>query len=401
MKIITSLDIPYVPQVEKITRAMSQGQGEGSDFLGWLSYPRDVFEDVLQRESEYGRSLREYRHVFCLGIGGSYLGAKAAISALRPRDQRVKFYGNSLSASELKEGLDLYDPRKDHVVVISKSGTTMETAIALRLFLHKALEESEAIIKTGFTAITDEFQGSLHDFALEHEIPSFVVPQDMGGRYSVLSPVGRIPMEAAGIDTVALIRGARNMMEDIEASPAVDYALLRHHLRQRGKMTEIFATFEPRLRDFGAWWQQLFGESEGKGEGAILPVPLTYSTDLHSMGQWVQEGPRNIFETVLTLEGPGTELKIPVLSLEDGLKALEGRSLDHINEVAKEGTLAAHRDGGLPVLELVAAPLREEVMGELFYFFQYACAVSAYLQGVNPFDQPGVEAYKSAMRERL
>lgn len=387
--------------LEAVLDALKKGKASGQEWTGWIHYPvANMAEDV--REVEAYVETIEARDLYVLGIGGSYLGAYAAISALEK--EGVHFYGNSFSARDLERGLSAYDPQKDHLVVISKSGSTRETAMAFRFFLEKA-EAAGVDLSQCVTAITDGKKGKLHDFAESKKIRRFVVPEDMGGRYSVLSPVGLFPMAFAGVDLKALMKGARDTREAIAENPlnnrAAEYALARDGLRAEGKVAEIFATYEPRFAPLGRWWQQLFGESEGKEGKGILPMTLTYSTDLHAMGQWVQEGPRNFFETVLYVEDSGSDLKIPSIAVDDGLDPIEGVAVDEVNRAAFEGTRAAHEAGGVSTISFVYDRFDAYALGEFFYTMEYACALSAYLQGVNPFDQPGVEAYKKAMKERL
>ena len=387
--------------LDLVLDGLKKGSAPGMEWTGWIDYPGEKMAEDIREVKDYVKTI-EARDLYVLGIGGSYLGAYAAICALEK--EGVHFYGNSFSARDLERGLAAYDPKKDHVVVISKSGSTRETAMAFRFFLEKA-EAAGADLSKCVTAITDGKKGKLHDFAEAKKIRRFVVPEDMGGRYSVLSPVGLFPMAFAGVDLEALMKGARDAKDAVVRDPknnrAVDYALARHGFRSEGKVAEIFATYEPRLAPLGRWWQQLFGESEGKEGKGILPLTLTYSTDLHAMGQWVQEGPRNFFETVLYAERSGSDLKIPAMAMDDGLDSIEGVAVDDVNRAAFEGTRAAHEAGNVPTISFVYDAFDAYALGEFFYTMEYACAISAYFQGVNPFDQPGVEAYKKAMKERL
>lgn len=387
--------------LDLVLDGLKKGSAPGMEWTGWIDYPGEKMAEDIREVKDYVKTI-EARDLYVLGIGGSYLGAYAAICALEK--EGVHFYGNSFSARDLERGLRAYDPKKDHVVVVSKSGSTRETAMAFRFFLEKA-EAAGADLSKSVTAITDGKKGKLHDFAEAKKIRRFVVPEDMGGRYSVLSPVGLFPMAFAGVDLEALMKGARDAKDAVARDPknnrAVDYALARHGLRSEGKVAEIFATYEARLAPLGRWWQQLFGESEGKEGKGILPLTLTYSTDLHAMGQWVQEGPRNFFETVLYAERSGSDLKIPAMAMDDGLDSIVGVAVDDVNRAAFEGTRAAHEAGNVPTISFVYDAFDAYALGEFFYTMEYACAISAYLQGVNPFDQPGVEAYKKAMKERL
>ncbi|MDY3118443.1 MAG: glucose-6-phosphate isomerase [Peptoniphilus sp.] len=386
---------------KKILEDVQGKKSPGCEWCGWMDYPSRRMAEDIEEVTSYVKTLQA-RDLYVLGIGGSFLGAYAALSALH--GSRVHFYGNSFSASDLEKGLAAYDPAKDHVVVISKSGSTRETAIAFRLFLQKAVDKG-VDLSHSFTAITDGKRGKLHDFADKHGICRFVVPDDMGGRYSVLSPVGLFPMAFGGIDLEPLMAGAVEAEKAVAARPtenaAFTYALLRDSFRREGKVAEIFATYEPHLAPLGRWWQQLFGESEGKEHRGLMPVTLTYSTDLHAMGQWVQEGPRNVFETVLYIEHTGSDLVIPAFDMDDGLHSVEGRTVEEVNRAAFMGTRAAHEAGGVPTISMVYDRFGAYELGEFLYIMEYACAISAYLDGVNPFDQPGVEAYKKAMAERL
>ncbi|MDQ0508137.1 Glucose-6-phosphate isomerase [Aedoeadaptatus ivorii] len=387
-------------EIFAIVEAMRSKTAPGVEFTGWLDYPsRTMEEDVAEIEAYADRIQAE--RIFVLGIGGSYLGAYAAACALDA--DGLYFTGNSFSAADLSDALNRYDPARDHVVVISKSGSTMETAIAFRLFLERAGGESEHL--RHFTIITDAQKGPLRDFAIENGIRRFVVPEDMGGRYSVLSPVGLVPMALGGIDIREVLRGARDMEAECAKDPAenkaAEYALFRDAMRRDGKVGEIFAVYEPKLMALGKWWQQLFGESEGKDGRGMIPVPLVYSADLHSMGQWIQQGPKTFFETVLFIEDGDASLAVPDLDMKDGLNGIANKAISEVNRAAFTGTRAAHEAGGVDTASLVCEKMDAYQLGRFFYFMEYACALSAYLDGVNPFDQPGVEDYKQAMRERL
>lgn len=397
----------YKKKVEKIHEEMEAGTSVGSEFLGWLHYPSSQTEKELREIAKYGETLnRENEKIICLGIGGSFLGALASIKALSEYSEKVVFYGNSFSALELEKGLKSYNPKKDHLIVISKSGTTMETSIAFRLFRKKAYEQLGEDSFLRMTAITDGKKGSLLSFAREKGIKRFVIPGDIGGRYSVLSPVGLLPMAACGIDIVSIMDGAKKMEEnlmetDLKKNHAYRYAVLRRILYDKGKKIEIFASYEPKLFQISDWFKQLFGESEGKQEKGILPINLLYSTDLHSMGQFVQEGPKNLFETILSVEKSLSDLTLPNMDSIDGLEGYEGMKIDYMNSMARQGTIKAHVEGGVPNIIIEMLDLSEFSLGGLFYFLQKACAMSAYLQGVNPFNQPGVEAYKREIKKKL
>ncbi len=365
----------------------------------------------IQKESDY---------LVCIGIGGSYLGHRAVIEALGgPTDDGVEvlYAGNSLSEFELKRILDTIEGYDFSVNVISKSGTTTEPAVAFRIFKQALIEKYG---KKGacerIYATTDQNRGALHDEAEQKGYTSFVVPDDVGGRYSVLTAVGLLPIAAAGIDIDDLLAGAQGEARRAGMVPAVDefgnqayttgfdktdaykYAIVRAYLAKQGYTTEVLATFEPRMSYFNEWWKQLFGESEGKENQGVFPASVVYTTDLHSMGQYMQQGSRKIFETVLSFENSSDSLVVPEEDgALDGLTYLQGRKISEINTKAAEATITAHRAGGIPVFELQMPELSIRSIGEMIYFFELACAVSAMLQGVNPFDQPGVEQYKREM----
>ena len=393
------------------------------EMSGWLDVER-LSEQILEVSAAAEKIRSDSDFLVCIGIGGSYLGHKAVIDAL-PAVSRTKvlYAGNSLSSFAIKELVAEIGDHDFSINVISKSGTTTEPAVAFRIF------KKMLIGKYGFEeackriyATTDAEKGALHDEAVKNGYTRFVVPDDIGGRYSVLTPVGLLPIAAAGIDIQALLKGAGEAAEGESLQAALSYATLRAELAARGFDTEVLASFVPRLQTFSEWWKQLFGESEGKEKQGIFPASVTYTTDLHSLGQYMQEGRRNIFETVLCLPdndemvivaGLGREVLVPKMDADvDGLKYLEGKSLEYINEKAREATIEAHRAGGIPVFEIWAGGgstgdadaasgatggLSAETLGELIYFFEVACAVSAVMQGVNPFDQPGVESYKNNM----
>jgi glucose-6-phosphate isomerase len=388
-------------------RTVVEGTGAGEDMLGWRRLLLEPDHALIERVASVAEEIRRNADVLlCIGIGGSYLGAQAVMDALVPpfgiRDgPEVLFAGHHLGASYHTALLEHLRGRRVYVNVISKSGTTLEPALAFRL-VRQALDlPPERVIAT-----TDANRGVLHDMAEAGGYRAFEVPDDVGGRFSVLTPVGLLPIAASGIDIRALIDGAADAAHRATHADgdhvALAYAADRSALRKAGYSTEVLAVVEPRLRSFGAWWQQLFGESEGKQGRGLLPVVVQYTTDLHSLGQYVQEGPRSLIETFLAVDAGDTG---PVVYAEpgdaDGLDYLAGRSMSAVNEVAHAATARAHADGGVPNSSMRLEALDAGALGEAIYTFEHACAVSAYMLGVNPFDQPGVEAYKSRMFDLL
>ena len=352
-------------------------------------------------------------YVVCVGIGGSYLGAKAVIEALqdqfaaykkiKPEETHVLFAGQNIGEDYLAELQKLLEGKKFGIIVISKSGTTTEPAIAFRLLrdqLEKQVGKEEA--KKLIVAITDAQKGALRTMADSEGWKTYVIPDNVGGRFSVLTPVGLLPIAVAGFNVRELVAGAREMMEATRHpgpdNVAETYACVRNALYQAGKKTEILANFNPKLHYLGKWWKQLYGESEGKEGKGIFPAAVDLTTDLHSMGQYIQEGERTIFETVLSVERPFDALRIPQEQQDlDGLNYIAGKRIDEVNKMAEAGTRLAHEDGGVPVVRINVPTLDENTLGALIYFFEKACGISGYLLGVNPFDQPGVEAYKKNM----
>ncbi len=391
-------------------------KGAGSDYHGWLTLPRDYDKEEYTQIKEVARELAAQIDVLVvIGIGGSYLGAKAAIYALTnsfseslSREERgapqVIFAGTQLSPRYHQQLLEYLQDKRFAINIISKSGTTTEPALAFRL-LRKELEQrhgADAARKL-IIATTDRQRGKLFELASEKEYTKFVVPDDVGGRYSVLTAVGLFPLAVAGIDTDALLKGAREAMDDCDSASyqnnaCLRYAATRFALYQRGKAIELLVAYDPRFQYVAEWWKQLFGESEGKDNKALYPASAQFTTDLHSLGQYIQDGRRHLFETVLLENSSSHELMISeVEGNPDGLNYLAGKDMQFVNEKAAEGTLEAHRDGGVPSVVLRMPELDAAGLGYLFYFFERACGVSAYMLGVNPFDQPGVEAYKSNM----
>ena len=399
-------------QAQAAHRALHDGTGAGSDFLGWLDLPQNYDKD------EYARLLRAAERIrgdsqilVVIGIGGSYLGSRAAIefihspmyNLLKKNTPGIYFAGNSISADALWELLSICDGRDVSVNVISKSGTTAEPALAFRVFrdyLEKRYGREGA--KKRIYVTTDKSRGALKALADAEGYETFTVPDDIGGRYSVLTSVGLLPIAVSGADTGAILSGAAAAMADT-ASPgpqnlACRYAALRNILYRKGKTTELLVSYEPHLWCFAEWFKQLYGESEGKQNKGIFPGSLCFSTDLHSLGQYVQEGLRNLFETVLWIKEPRHDVAIEASGDNaDGLGFLEGRTVSYVNRRAFEGTTLAHTDGGVPNIVLEIDARDEWHFGYLVYFFEKACAISGYILGVNPFDQPGVEAYKRNM----
>lgn len=402
-------------ELESLHKVLVNGTGKGNDFLGWIKLPSRIDPAILRRIKIDAEKIRAQSQLFVvIGIGGSYLGARAVIDCLShpflpllpgSKDPVILYAGENLSEdyhAGLMEILDQYDYS---VAVISKSGTTTEPAIAFRIIkahLEKKYGKKEAAGR--IYAVTDVQRGALKKLAEEEKYSTYVIPDNVGGRYSVLTPVGLLPIAVAGLDIEKLIGGARGMMEqclasaDPEKNPAVRYAAIRNALYQSGKPVEILVNYLPNLYYFTEWWKQLYGESEGKENKGIFPAGVGFTTDLHSMGQYIQEGTRLMFETILSVENSGKELRVPFLKEDpDGLNFLAGKRLTGINHMAEMGTLLAHVDGGVPNIRISVTELNEEILGELIYFFEFACALSGYLLGVNPFDQPGVEAYKKNM----
>ena len=391
--------------------------GAGSEYLGWMDLPDRAPTAEHMRILAAAHQIRQTSDVLVVvGIGGSYLGARAAIELLQGKnrnlrrgkgDPQIFFAGNSLSTRAWNELMRLLEGKDFSVCVISKSGTTLESAIAfrnLKWMLERRYGTAQA--KRRIYAITDKTKGALRQMADGEGWESFVIPGDVGGRFSVLTPVGLLPMAVAGIDIVAVLRGAAKAKKEYDLrsfeNPVWLYAAVRNLMLRQGKAIELLCAFEPDFAMMGRWWQQLFGESEGKDGKGLFPACAELTADLHSLGQLVQDGQRNLFETVLRFDPP--KLRCTVVSdLKDldGLNYLAGKTLDHVQEQAYLGTMAAHADGGCPVIAIDCGPITDEALGGLFWFFELSCAVSAYLLGVNPFDQPGVEAYKKNMLQLL
>jgi glucose-6-phosphate isomerase len=380
-----------------------------SSMSGWVDLPENYDRDEYARIKAAAEKINgDSDYLVCIGIGGSYLGHRAAIEALGGESGRTKliYVGNSLSTRELKKALATLGDADFSVNVISKSGTTTETAIAFRIFREKLVAKyGEEGAAQRIYATTDAEKGALHDEAANRGYQRFVVPDNIGGRFSVLTAVGLLPMAVAGVDTDMMLAGAAMERKEIlenNGGRAAEYAIVRKFMNDANRRVEVMANFEPSFSYFNEWWKQLFGESEGKENRGIFPASVINTTDLHSMGQYLQEGARDIYETVLEFEENDESIVIPEGDDADGLGYLAGRSLASVNLVAKEATIGAHRDEGeIPVLRITAPRIDAESLGALFYFFEMSCALSATAQGVNPFDQPGVEAYKRRMFKLL
>ena len=390
--------------------------GAGNDFLGWIDLPVNYDKDEFERIKKAAAKIQNDSEVLVvIGIGGSYLGARAAIEFLRHnfynsvskevrKTPEIYYAGNSISSTYLKHLLDVVGDRDFSVNIISKSGTTTEPAIAFRVF-KKKLEEKygkEEAAKRIY-ATTDKAKGALKNLATEEGYETFVVPDDVGGRFSVLTAVGLLPIAVSGADITKLMEGAasgrkRALEADFEENDALKYAAIRNILLRKGKSVEIVANYEPSLHYVSEWWKQLYGESEGKDQKGIFPAAVDLTTDLHSMGQFIQDGARIMFENVMNIETSKEEVILEEEPVDlDGLNYLAGKSVDFINKSAMNGTILAHTDGNVPNLLVQIPEQNEFYLGELFYFFEFACGISGYLLGVNPFDQPGVESYKRNM----
>lgn len=395
------------PEADAALQTVLKGTGAGNDFLGWVNLPSATLDsDLVEEITSVANVLRaECEAVVCIGIGGSYLGAKAVIEALKnqfaPTKPEILFAGQNIGEDYLAEMMDYLEDKRFGIIVISKSGTTTEPAIAFRLLrsmLEKKVGREEAAKLT--VAITDAKRGALRTLATDEGYATFVIDDNVGGRFSVLSPVGLLPIAVAGFNIRALLQGAADM-EQICAkpgNPAELYAMTRNALYRSGKKTEILVNYNPKLHFFGEWWKQLYGESEGKDHKGIFPAAVDNSTDLHSMGQWIQDGERTIFETVISVENQHREVVIPSDEANlDGLNFIAGKHVDHVNKMAELGTRLAHIDGGVPNTTVTISELSEYTLGQLIYFFEMSVGISGYLLGVNPFNQPGVEAYKRNM----
>ena len=406
----------YLPQAAQALKALEEGTCPGNDFLGWVNLPGSLTPEFLNDIKQTAQTLRQKCDVIVVaGIGGSYLGARAVIEALsnsfqwltnRGENPVILFAGNNIGEDYLYELCDYLKGKRFGVINISKSGTTTETALAFRL-LRKQCEEQRGKdeARQVIVAITDARRGAARTTADKEGYKSFVIPDNVGGRFSVLTPVGLLPIACAGFDIDQLVQGAADMERDtssqvpVEQNPAALYAAARNALYLGlGKKIEILANFQPKLHFIAEWWKQLYGESEGKEQKGIFPAAVDFTTDLHSMGQWIQEGERSIFETVISVEQADHTVLFPHDDENlDGLNFLEGRRVDEVNKMAELGTQLAHVDGGVPNLRIVLPRINEYYIGQLLYFFEKGCGISGGILGVNAFNQPGVEAYKKNM----
>ncbi|MBR1378363.1 MAG: glucose-6-phosphate isomerase [Bacteroidaceae bacterium] len=408
----------YEPQVKAAQQALEDGTCLGNDFLGWLHLPSSITPDFMAEIQKVAATLRsKCDAVVVAGIGGSYLGAKAVIAALddnfswlKPSNSpRILFAGNNISEDYLSELINYLSGVRFGIINISKSGTTTETAITFRLLKkmcedQRGKEEAKEVI----VAVTDARRGAARQCADKEGYKTFVIPDNVGGRFSVLTPVGLLPIACAGYDIAQLVKGAQDMERQCDINtpfaenPAAVYAATRNALYASGKKIEILVNYQPKLHFMSEWWKQLYGESEGKQHKGIFPASVDFSTDLHSMGQWIQDGERTIFETVISVDKPNSSLTVPSDDENlDGLNFLAGKHIDEVNHKAEEGTRMAHIDGGVPNLQITIPCLDAYNLGQLIYFFEKGCGISGLVLGVNPFDQPGVEAYKRNMFKLL
>ncbi len=406
----------HTDRIETIYNQLLSKQGKGSDFLGWIDLPDQINTNLIENIINDAQHIKTNSKIFVvIGIGGSYLGARAIIDALNHHFIQLKhksefpliiYAGHNISEDYMSDLLEILDKEDYSMAVISKSGTTTEPAIAFRILkAHLEKKYSKADARKRIFAITDSQKGALKDLAIKEGYKTYDIPDDVGGRYSVLTPVGLLPIAAAGHRIKDFIAGARSMKNLIltnahsfEKNPASQYAVIRNLLYQKGFTNEIMVNYEPRLFYFTEWWKQLYGESEGKENKGIFPAGVGFTTDLHSMGQYIQEGRRNLFETVISVEHSNSELKIPKDEADlDKLNYLSGSRISEVNHMAEIGTTLAHLDGGVPNIQIKIPEISEFVLGQLVYFFEFACAISGNILEVNPFDQPGVEAYKKNM----
>jgi glucose-6-phosphate isomerase len=400
-------------QAKSANQALENGIGKGNDFLGWLHLPSSIADLEIADIQAKANDLRSSCDVVVvIGIGGSYLGAKAVIDAISgsfdPLENKkpvIVYAGHNIGEDYLYELTHYLKGKSFGIINISKSGTTTEPALAFRI-LKKQLEDSvgKETAKSRIVAVTDKAKGALRMLATKEGYKTYIIPDDVGGRFSIFTSVGLLPIAVAGIDIKQLIAGAANMEKatsseiSFENNSAEIYAVTRNELYKTGKKIEILANFHPKLHYVSEWWKQLYGESEGKENKGIFTASVDFTTDLHSMGQWIQEGERSIFETVISITNPKYSLEVPSDKEDlDGLNFLAGKRVDYVNKMAELGTQIAHVDGGVPNIKIELSELNEYDLGQLLYFFERACGISGYLLGVNPFDQPGVEAYKKNM----
>lgn len=406
----------YEPEVQDLYKKIFEKTGKGNDFLGWTSLPDEMLNSAFVTDiNQTADKLRKKSDIFVvIGIGGSYLGARAVIEALshsfkefkkEEKNPEILYAGHQMSEEYLSELLEILDEKDYSLTVISKSGTTTEPAIAFRVIKQHLTEKyGEQEAKERIVAITDKEKGALKQLSREKGYKTFDVPDDVGGRYSVLTPVGLLPIAVAGIDIRKLLEGAYSMQKFTETGkslmedPIAQYAVTRNVLYKIGKPIEMLVNYQPKLHYFTEWWKQLYGESEGKQQRGIFPAGANFTTDLHSLGQYIQEGLRILFETVVTVEKPNRKLSIPEEKDNlDNLNYLAGKRIEDVNKMAELGTILAHVDGGVPNIKLSIPELNEYYLGQLIYFFEMACAISGYILEVNPFNQPGVESYKKNM----
>ena len=404
------------PAVLDAAKRLKEKTGDGKDFLGWIDLPVNYDKEEFERIKKAAEKIRNDSDIlFVIGIGGSYLGARAAIDFVKhsfyndlPKEKRkapqIYYVGNSMSGAYIEELIDLIGDKDFSVNVISKSGTTTEAAVAFRVFreLTEKKYGKEGAAKRIYST-TDKARGALKTLSDEEGYECFVIPDDVGGRFSVLTAVGLLPIAASGADIDKLMEGAAHLREiclnnDFSENPALRYAAIRNILYRKGKSVEILANYEPSLHFISEWWKQLYGESEGKDQKGIFPASVDLTTDLHSMGQFIQDGSRLMYETVLVVEKPRRDFTLKSAENDiDGLNYLSGKTMDYVNKCAMKGTIAAHVDGNVPTLLIEIPEQTEYHLGELFYFFEFAVGVSGYMLGINPFDQPGVEFYKANM----
>jgi glucose-6-phosphate isomerase len=416
-KFISESEIKMIKSAaETAKETLLKKTGAGNDFLGWIDLPVDYDKEEFDRIVKASDKIKQDSEVLLvIGIGGSYLGARAAIEFLRHsfynsvskeirKTPEIYFVGNNISSSYMNDLVDVIGDRDFSINMISKSGTTTEPAIAFRVF-KKLLIEKYGKEEAGkrIYCTTDKAKGALKNLATEEGYETFVVPDDIGGRYSVLTAVGLLPIAVSGADITKLMEGAASMRnyclnQAFDENDSMKYAAVRNILLRKGKSIEILVNYEPSLHYVSEWWKQLFGESEGKDQKGIYPASVDFTTDLHSMGQFIQDGQRTMFETVISVDKPASEILLEKEEVDlDGLNYLAGKSVDFVNKSAMKGTLLAHTDGNVPNLMVSVPEKNEFYLGELFYFFEFACGVSGYMLGVNPFDQPGVESYKKNM----
>lgn len=404
----------YSEEIKRCNAALHSKSGRGNDFVGWVNLPSSISESFIGEIDACAKKFKGCDVVVVIGIGGSYLGSKAVIEALSHSfsslmpskgNPAVVFAGQNIGEDYTAELLELLEQKKYGIIVISKSGTTTEPAVAFRILkahLEKKVGRQEA--KNLIVAITDAKRGALRTLATQEGYQTFVIPDDVGGRYSVLTPVGLLPIAVAGFSVKEFVKGMQSMEKicgtatSFEENPAAIYAAARNALYKKGKKVEILVNYNQKLNYISEWWKQLYGESEGKENVGIFPASVNFTADLHSMGQYIQEGERHIFETVISVKEPDNKMTIPEDKENlDGMNFLSGKRIDQVNKMAELGTLIAHVDGGVPNIRIEMPRINEFYLGQLLYFFEKACGISGYVLGINPFDQPGVEAYKKNM----